>query len=162
MVESYADEEIRIGKACDALERFETPNIARAVRDFDVNERKLRNRFNGIPSKSEYGGHNKMLTDDQELIVYYYLDRINQTGISVRPRMLRSVANSILARNYHESNTPSSFISLDWSRRFFKRYLEYIKRRLKPLAYNRKNIYNSANIRAYFEKFKAVYDFFGI
>jgi hypothetical protein len=48
MAESYADEEIRIGKACDALERFKKPNIARAARDFDVNERKLRNRFNGI------------------------------------------------------------------------------------------------------------------
>jgi hypothetical protein len=85
MAESYADKEIRIGKACDALERFEKPNIARAARDFDVNERKLRNRFNGIPSKSEYGGHNKMLIDDQELAVCHYLDRINQTGISARP-----------------------------------------------------------------------------
>ena len=69
--------EIRIGKACDALERFEKPNIARAARDFNVNERKLRNRFNGIPSKTEYGGHNKTLTDDQELAVCHYLDRMD-------------------------------------------------------------------------------------
>jgi hypothetical protein len=69
MAESYADEEIRISKACDALKRFEKPNIACAARDFDVNERKLRNRFNGIPSKSKYGGHNKTLIDDQELAV---------------------------------------------------------------------------------------------
>jgi hypothetical protein len=61
MAESYADEEIRIGKACDALERIEKPNIALAARDFDVNERKLRNRFNGISSKSKYGGQNKTL-----------------------------------------------------------------------------------------------------
>jgi hypothetical protein len=113
MAESYADEEIRIGKACDALERFEKPNIARAARDFDINERKLRNRFNGIPFKSEYGGHNKTLTDDQELVVYYYLDRIDQTGIFVRPRMLRSVANSILARNYNEPNTSPPLIGFD-------------------------------------------------
>ena len=69
MAESYADEEARISKACDALERFDKPNIARAARDFHVTEKKLRNRFNGIPSKSEYGGHNKTLTDDQELAV---------------------------------------------------------------------------------------------
>jgi hypothetical protein len=85
MAESYADEEIRIGKACDALERFEKPNIAHAARDFDVNERKLRNRFNGIPFKSEYEGHNKTLTDDQKLLICHYLDCINQTGIFVRP-----------------------------------------------------------------------------
>jgi hypothetical protein len=113
MAESYADEEIRIGKACNALERFEKPNIACAARDFDVNEKKLRNRFNGIPFKSKYGGHNKTLTDNQELSVYHYLDRINQTGIFARPRMLRSVANSILARNHDEPNTPSPFIGPD-------------------------------------------------
>jgi hypothetical protein len=113
MAESYADKEIRIGKACDALKRFEKPNIARAARDFDVNERKLRNRFNSIPFKSEYGGHNKTLTDDQKLSVCYYLDRIDQTGISVRPRMLRSVANSILARNHDEPNTPPPLIGSD-------------------------------------------------
>jgi hypothetical protein len=114
MAESYADEEIRIDKACDALERFKKPNIARAARDFDINEKKLRNRFNGIPFKSKYGEYNKTLTDDQKLSVCHYLDRINQTGISARPRMLRSVANSILARNYDEPNTPSSFIGPDW------------------------------------------------
>ena len=32
MAEPYADEEIQIGKACDALERSEKPNIARAAR----------------------------------------------------------------------------------------------------------------------------------
>jgi hypothetical protein len=64
MTELYADEEIRIGKACDTLNRFKKPNIARAARDFDINERKLRNRFNGIPSKSKYGGQNKTLTDN--------------------------------------------------------------------------------------------------
>jgi hypothetical protein len=76
--------------------------------------------------------------------------------------MLRSVANSILARNYDESNISLSLIGSDWLRRFFKRHSKYIKRKLKPLIYNRKNIYDPINIRIYFEKFKTVYDFFGI
>jgi hypothetical protein len=113
MAESYANEKIRIGKACNALKRFKKPNIAYIARDFDVNEKKLRNRFNGIPSKSKYEGHNKTLTDDQKLSVCHYLNRIDQTGISARPRMLRSVANSILARNHDEPNTPSPFIGPD-------------------------------------------------
>ena len=162
MAESYADEEIRIGKACDALERFEKPNIARAARDFDVNERKLRNRFNGIPSKSEYGGHNKTLTDDQELAVCHYLDRMDQTGISARPRMLRSVANSILARNHDESDIPPPLIGPDWSRRFLKRHPEHVKRKSKPLAHDRKNTHDPAGIRAHFEKSKAACDFSAI
>ena len=162
MAGSYANEEIRIGKACDALERFEKPNIARASRDFDVNERKLRNRFNGIPSKSEYGGHNKTLTDDQELAVCHYLDRMDQTGISARPRMLRGVANSILARNHDQPDTPPPLIGPDWSRRFLKRHPEYIKRKSKPLAHDRKNTHDPADIRVHFEKFKAAREFFGI
>jgi hypothetical protein len=76
--------------------------------------------------------------------------------------MFRSVANSILARNYDESDIPSPLIGPDWSRRFLKHHPEYIKRKSKPLAYNRKNIHDPVNIRIYFEKFKAVRDFFGI
>jgi hypothetical protein len=162
MAESYANKEIRIGKARDTLKRFKMPNIARAGRDFYVNEKKLRNRFNGIPSKSEYEGHNKTLTDDQELVVYHYLDRMDQISTFVRPRMLRSVTNSILARNYYEPNTPPPLIGPDWWRRFLKRYLEYIKRKSKPLIYNRKNIYDSTDIRIYFEKFKIICDLFVI
>jgi hypothetical protein len=64
MAESYADKEARINKACDALKLFEKPNIARAARDFYVNKKKLRNRFNSIPSKSEYGGYNKILINN--------------------------------------------------------------------------------------------------
>jgi hypothetical protein len=64
MAESYADKKIRIGKACDTLKRFKKPNIALAARDFDINERKLRNRFNGIPFKSKYGGQNKTLINN--------------------------------------------------------------------------------------------------
>jgi Tc5 transposase DNA-binding domain len=153
MAESYADEEARIIKACDALERFEKPNISRAARDFHVNERKLRNRFNGIPSKSEYGGHNKTLTDDQELAVCHYLDRIDKTGIFARPRMLRSIANSILARNHNDLNTPPPLIGPNWPRRFLARHPEYIKQKIKPLAHNKKNIYNFIDICIYFEKF---------
>jgi len=137
------------------------PNIAHAARDFDVNERKFRNRFNGIPSKSEYGGHNKTLTDDQELAVCHCLNRMDQTGISSRPRMLRSVADSILARNHDEPDTPP-LIDPDLSRRFLKHHPKYIKRKSKPLAHDRKNTHDPADIRAHFEKSKAACDFSGI
>jgi hypothetical protein len=153
MAESYADEEARISKACDTLKRFEKPNIARAARDFQVNKKKLRNRFNGIPSKSKYGGHNKTLTDNQKLAVYYYLDRINKIGIFIRPRMLRSITNSILARNHNDLNISPPLISPNWPRRFLIRYPKYIKRKLKPLTHDRKNTYNPTDIRTYFEKF---------
>jgi hypothetical protein len=85
MAELYTDKKIRISKACDAFKRFKKPNIARIARDFDVNEKKLRNRFNGIPFKSKYGGYNKTLINNQKLLIYYYLDYINQTNIFVKP-----------------------------------------------------------------------------
>jgi hypothetical protein len=67
--------------------------------------------------------------------------------------MLRSITNSILARNYNDLNTPPPLISPNWPGRFLIRYLEYIKRKLKPLIHDKKNIYNSIDIRTYFEKF---------
>jgi hypothetical protein len=76
--------------------------------------------------------------------------------------MLRSVANSILARNHDEPDTPPPLIGLNWSRRFFERHPKYIKRKLKPLAHDRKNTHDLTDIRAYFQKFKAACDFFGI
>src|SRR5438270_733991 len=55
--------------------------------------------------------------------------------------MLRGVANSILARNHNEPDTPP-LIGPDWSRRFLKRHPEYVKRKSKPLAHDRKNTIN--------------------
>jgi hypothetical protein len=77
MAESYADKEIWIGKAYNALKRFKKPNIARIARDFDINEKKLRNYFNGIPFKSKYRGYNKTFINNQKLLICYYLDYIN-------------------------------------------------------------------------------------
>jgi hypothetical protein len=76
--------------------------------------------------------------------------------------MLRSVANSILARNHNDLNTPPPLIGPNWPRRFLTRHPEYFKRKLKPLAHDRKNTHNPADIRAHFENFQAACTLFGI
>jgi hypothetical protein len=78
MPSTYAIEEEKIQKALGALSRFKHPNVARAARDFDVNYRKLKNRYNGIPPKSDFGGLNKRLSDAQELAVCHYINYLNK------------------------------------------------------------------------------------
>ena len=76
--------------------------------------------------------------------------------------MLRSVANAILARNHNDLDTPPPLVGLNWPRRFLARHPEYFKRKLTPLAHDKKNTHNPANIRARFKKFQAACIFFGI
>lgn len=86
----YSEEEERISNAISALERRDNPNVKATAREFECNYQKLRRRWNGIPSKIDYGGHNKRLSDEQEIMLCNWLTRLDKLGISARPAMLTS------------------------------------------------------------------------
>ena len=66
---SYSEEEERISNAIGALERRDNPNLSAAAREFSCDYQKLRRRWNGIPSKADYGGYNKRLSDEEEIML---------------------------------------------------------------------------------------------
>ena len=120
MADSYHEVEDRIDDAINALNDAEYPNIARIAREFDVPEQRLRRRFKGVQNKIQCGGRNKKLNEGQELALCHYLDRLDESGVSARPPMLRGAANSILERAHGDSTIPPSTVSKDWTKRYFK------------------------------------------
>ena len=88
MAESYQEIEDRIDDAIDALNEAEYPNIAKTACEFDILEQRLRRRFKGVQNKIQCGGKNRRLNEDQELVLCHYLDRLDESGVSARPRML--------------------------------------------------------------------------
>ena len=80
----YSQIESRIQEALIALSERDRPNIAAAAREFRVPEQRLRARSIGCLSKQERPAANKKLSEDQELTVCQYLDRLDIASSSSR------------------------------------------------------------------------------
>jgi hypothetical protein len=58
----------------------------------------IRNRFNGRGSKSNSGGHNKLLLDAEELAIIEVIDRYTFISTPLRLDLLRSIATRTLRK----------------------------------------------------------------
>ena len=102
IVEPYQVTESRIKQVIDILSDRgdDNLNLAAAAREFRVPVKRLRARWAGQQSKQERPGTNKRLSEDEELAVCLYLDRIEAIGTAARKQMITGCANDIL-RHYH-------------------------------------------------------------
>ena len=66
--------EIRVQDALRELSRMETPNIRLAARLHNAPFKRVYNRVNGIKSKMQRPGSNKMLNQHQEAMLLSYID----------------------------------------------------------------------------------------
>ena len=82
MVESYQEIEDSIDDVICTLNDTEFSNIAKTVRQFDVSEQRLRRRYKDVQNKIQCKGKNKKLIESQELVLYYYLDRLDKSGVN--------------------------------------------------------------------------------
>ena len=139
MSESYSEIESRIQEALDALSKRDKPNIAAAAREFRVPEQRLRARWKGRLSKQARPAANRKLSEDQELAVCQYLDRLDTIGTAVRLTTITSFANSVLRRSHTDPATPPPTVSENWARRFLNRHREYYVRKQKTIDIARKN-----------------------
>ena len=139
MSESYSEIESRIREALDALSKRDKPNIAAAAREFRVPEQRLRARWNGRVSKQERPAANRKLSEDQELAVCQYIDRLDSIGTAVRTTTITTFANSILRRCHTDTATPPPTVSENWARRFLNRHREYYVRKQGAIDIVRKN-----------------------
>jgi Beta-lactamase/Tc5 transposase DNA-binding domain len=136
-------------------------NMKATAREFEYNYQKLRRRWNGIPSKIDYGGHNKRLSDEQEIMLCNWLTRLDKLGISARPTMLTRAANNALRRNY-PGLTPPPTVSHNWTSRFLQRHPEFVKKKKKPLAVERAQAHSRQTIQAHFDRFQNAVQEYGI
>jgi hypothetical protein len=156
--------ETSILEAIHAMAQQEQPNIARSAREFDVPETRLRARWKGrAPSR---GGQNKALSDDQELAICHYLDRLDQIGLPARIRTITACANAILQQSKSTSMDADAnekpTVSKMWTRRFLLRHPQYYVRKQKPIAMERKQASTSDIILRHFRLFKETREKYGV
>ena len=153
-VEPYGDIEIRIQAAIESLNTNPNPypNIAEIARKYEIPVSRLRARLQGCQSRQQRPGTNHKLTDDQELAVCQYLDRLDAIGTSARLQMVTGCANAIL-QYAHAGPEPAPVVSDHWAPRFLNRHSEYFIRKQISLDVNRKNAHHPDSIRTWFQKY---------
>ena len=119
--------EDQIQSAISAYKSGDFKFISQCAKAYDVPYQRLKSRIHGRnPAR---GGHNKLLSDDQEQALTRYLDRCILLGRPSKKRYLRAAANSIL-----QYSGGSQIVSRIWTSRFLSRHPKYYKRRTKPLS----------------------------
>jgi hypothetical protein len=127
------------------LHEQERPNLAETARRYAVPQKRLRNRWNNIPSKQDLNNKLPKLSPEQDLALIHTLDRLDKCELSARVPMLLSIANGILERA-HLENTPPPTISASWATRWLKSHPEFSVMKGKTLAIARKSAYDPTNI----------------
>ncbi len=105
MPEDYAAVEYRIQEALDALRKQQKPNLAKIAREFAVPDQRLRARWKGQSSKTERAGANRVLSEEQEIALCHYLDRLDKVGAAARRPMVTQCANTLLRQNHNNPTT---------------------------------------------------------
>jgi hypothetical protein len=166
LVEPYEVTESRIQQVIDILsDRGDDKlNLAAAACEFRVPVRRLRARWAGQQSKQERPGTNKRLSEDEELVVCLYLDRLEAIGTAARKQMITGCANDILRRGFtpSESDTEPPKVGLHWTRRFLERHPEFKVRKQRNIDSNRKNAHDPESFEDWFRRYKALVDEKGI
>lgn len=107
-VEPYEEVQKRIQAAVTAIQARSDQyvNIAQVARNYEIPITRLRAGLQGRQSKQERQGANSKLSEDQELAVCQYLDRLDTIGTCARLQMVSSCANAILSSG-HTSSDPA-------------------------------------------------------
>jgi hypothetical protein len=108
MPSNYSEIEERIECALEDLHEQERPNLAGTARRYSVPPKRLRNRWNNIPSKQDLNNKIPKLSPKQDLALIHTLDRLDKCKLSARVPMLMSIANGLLARAHLENTLPST------------------------------------------------------
>ena len=146
---SYAAIEARISEACDAIHDGWYTNFVQADSVYEVPLRRLQGRWNRGASKSTRAPTNKALTEEQEVAIREYIDRLDKINMYARLQMIVGAANYLIC---FENRT----VGHQWLKRFLERNPEYHRRKQKPLAAERKHSHSVHDISDYFEKIERV------
>jgi len=154
--------EARIQRAIEKMSEEEKPNIAATAREMELPEHRLRARWKGRQSRHARIAPNRKLSQDEELALCQYLNRLDEIGVPARYRQIGSYANEILARAHTDSSIPVPTVSHMWTRRFLERHPEYLIRKQKTLDVKRKQAHNRDDLYYWFERYQKIRDERGI
>jgi hypothetical protein len=111
---TYQEIKKRIADAVEYLSNFPDAKIAKVARDFDVPDQRLRYRLKTGRSKITQGGHNKLLSEAEELALCHILDRLDASGFPARIGFVRGFANNLLTRNYTDPTSSPPLVGQMW------------------------------------------------
>jgi len=153
-MEPYNDTEVRIEAAMTFIQSSSDnyPNLTAIARTYEIPVSRLRGRLQGCPSRHERPGTNLKLTEDQELAMCQYLDRLDSIGTSAPQQIVAGCANAILQYG-HIGEGAAPVVGSHWAPRVLARHPEYHIRKQCSIDINRKNAHDPESIRAWFEKY---------
>ena len=122
-----------------------SPKIART---YKIPLVRLPGPLQGRKSRLDHPGANRKLSEDQELAVYQYLDRLDAVGTSARIPMVSSCGNAILGYG-HTGPDPLPPVGDHWVPCFLDPHPDYHIRKQKTIHADRKDARQPDNIRAW-------------
>ncbi|SLM35539.1 HTH CenpB-type DNA-binding domain [Lasallia pustulata] len=133
MSDVYDASELRVEEAIEAFNNGQFPSAAAAAKAHDIEPRRLQRRLKGQASRSTRQPTCMALTVSQEKAICKYIEDLDQIDMSPTIGMLKEVAEYLL-----QKSGSTRTVSQMWPVRFLERHPQYLKRKQKPLAVNRK------------------------
>ena len=157
LVEPYGDIEARIQAALKFLHttQEDDPDLSPFAKSYEIPVRRLQASCEDCQSEQEWPAANRKLSEDQEIGVCQYLDRLDVVGTSARLQMVTGCANSIL-QQAHTVPSPALVLSKQWLRHFVTRHPEYSIGKQHAIDADRKNGRDAEDIHNWFERCQVV------
>ncbi|KAG6990148.1 Tigger transposable element-derived protein 6 [Fusarium oxysporum f. sp. conglutinans] len=141
---SQPSNEARILLALQALQNNPKLRLRRAATIYKVGYSTLRDRRNGIQSRSDWVPKSRKLSDLEEQIIVQFLLDLDSRGFPARLRFVEEIANSLLA------DRDASPVGKRWAHNFVKRQPELKTRLFRRYDYQRAKCEDPTIIRGWF------------
>ncbi|KAK7582935.1 hypothetical protein V3481_012230 [Fusarium oxysporum f. sp. vasinfectum] len=136
--------EARILLALQALQNNPKLRLRRAATIYKVGYSTLRDRRNGIQSRSDWVPKSRKLSDLEEQIIVQFLLDLDSRGFPAQLRFVEEIANSLLA------DRDASPVGKRWAHNFVKRQPELKTRLFRRYDYQRAKCEDPTIIRGWF------------
>jgi hypothetical protein len=129
MADTYRNEEEKVSRACAAFLSGQFKSIAAAARSEGAKDRRVRNRLAGQNSRSTRPPTNRLLTENEELGLLKWIERLDKLGTRPSLKMIEREVNWLLSQR---QEIPHKICGENWVRRFIERHEEIELRKEKP------------------------------
>jgi Tc5 transposase DNA-binding domain len=109
----------RIALAMQALKQGHISNIYTAAQMYDVPDKTLRRRVNGINARRDSIPINRKLTTTEELTLIEWILSMDQRGLPVRSDSIRQMANLLLQKRFQDNTV---IVGQRWVYNFVQRH----------------------------------------
>ncbi|KAG6996149.1 hypothetical protein FocnCong_v015127 [Fusarium oxysporum f. sp. conglutinans] len=130
--------------ALQALQNNPKLSVRRAAKMYEIDERRLRRRQQGIQSRRDWIPKSRKLSDLEEQIIVQFILDLDSRGFPSRLRFVEEMANSLLA------DRDASPVGKRWAHNFVKRQPELKTRLFRKYDYQRAKCEDPTIIRDWF------------